>query len=378
MKISYITTYDASDIHSWSGSANAIAKMLERQNEEVNYIGNLSCRFNQLFKLKKKIYTFLSGKKFLLSREPFIIKQYARQIKSKLKPDFNIVFSPSSLPIALLEVNKPKIIYTDATFAGMLDFYSNFSNLSSESIKKGNYIEQKALESSQLIIYSSDWAAKTAIENYNVKPEKIKVVPFGANIDCKRNLDDIRNIINNRSSSELNMLFLGVDWIRKGGNTAVKIATGLNKLGLNTKLHIAGIRKLPFNDIPDFIINYGFVDKATEEGRRKIEELFSKCHFLLVPSLAEAFGIVFCEANSFGLPSISTNVGGITTAIKDNINGKTFSLNADISEWCNYIFNVFSDKTRYNDLCMSSFREYETRLNWEVAGRTIMNFIKEI
>jgi glycosyltransferase involved in cell wall biosynthesis len=277
-----------------------------------------------------------------------------------------------------LKTKKPKVFYTDATFAGMLGFYDSFSNLCGETIKHGNYLEQKALESSNLAIYSSEWAAKTAIDNYYVNPNKIKVVPFGANIDCNRKIDDIKNIIDNRSANNLNLLFLGVDWYRKGGDFAVKISKELNNLGLKTTLHIAGIRKLPFDNLPDYIVNHGFISKSSEEGKNKINDLFSKSHFLLVPSIAEAYGLVFCEANSFGLPSLSTNVGGIPTIIKDDINGKKFSINSDVSEWCNYISNSFIDKEKYNSMCMSSFGEYENRLNWSVAGKTIIKLLNEI
>lgn len=378
MKISYITTFDALNIHNWSGLGYSISKMLENQGTEIDYIGNLHTSLSSILKLKQMVYSSLMGKKFNANREPLIARKLAKQIKTKLSSDTDIIFSLSTIPVSLLQTHKPKVIYTDATFAGMLNFYDNFSNLCKETIKHGNYIEQKALESSSLIIYSSDWAAKTAIDYYNINPDKIKVVPFGANIETKIKPDDINNIIKARSSSTLNLLFIGVDWIRKGGDLAVRIANELNNIGIKTILHIVGIRKLPSTNMPNFILNHGYISKSTEEGKKRINELLATSHFLLVPSIAEAYGLVFCEANSFGLPSISTNVGGITTIIKDDINGKTFSLDADVSEWSKYIAKVFTDTPRYNELCLSSFREFELRLNWDVAGRTIMNLIKEI
>jgi glycosyltransferase involved in cell wall biosynthesis len=378
MKISYVTTYDALDIHNWSGLGYSIAKMLENQNADINYIGNLQTQLNFILKIKRRFYREFSEKTFDISREPFVAKRYAEQVQTKLTTNTDIVFSPGSIPIALLETKKPKVFYTDATFAGMLGFYDYFSNLCAETIKHGNYLEQKALESSELIIFSSDWAAKTAIDNYGINPNKIKVVPFGSNINCKRKLDDIKNIINDRSVNTLNLLFLGVDWVRKGGDFAVKIASELNNSGLKTKLHIAGIQKLPFDNIPDFIINHGYISKSTQEGINRIEQLLSNSHFLILPSLADCTPVVYSEANSFGLPCITTNVGGIPTIIKNEINGKLFSLNADVLEWCEYISNSFTDKAKYNALCMSSFGEYENRLNWNVAGKTIMNLMKEI
>jgi glycosyltransferase involved in cell wall biosynthesis len=378
IKISYVTVYNAFDIHKFSGSSYAIARMLEDQSAELDFIGNLKTPLRNILKIKQRIYKIVQGKFFDINREPFVAKQYAYQVKSRMRPDTDIVFSPSSIPTALLESNKPKVFYTDATFAGLLGFYGNYSNLCKETIDHGNYLEQKALESAKLIIYSSDWAAKTAIDNYTVNPAKIKVVPFGANIDCNRNLNTIKDIVNKRSRSLLKLLFIGLDWKRKGGDLAVKIACMLNQLGLKTVLHIVGINKLPFKELPDFVINHGYINKYTTEGKNRMNELFAESHFLLVPSVAEAYGLVFCEANSFGIPCISTNVGGIPMIIKDEINGKTFTPSTNVEEWCNYILTCFRDYERYCSICLTSFDEYQKRLNWDVAGKSVMNLIRNL
>lgn len=51
--------------------------------------------------------------------------------------------------------------------------------------------------------------------------------------------------------------------------------------------------------------------------------------------------MVFAEASSFGVPSLATNVGGIPTAIKDGLNGKTFQLCANAENDCGYVLDLF-------------------------------------
>jgi glycosyltransferase involved in cell wall biosynthesis len=226
-----------------------------------------------------------------------------------------------------------------------------------------------------MAFYASDWAARTAVENYKVDPEKIKVVPFGANIECHRTLEDIKKIVDRRPEKECRLLFLGVDWKRKGGDVAVQVTEKLNRDGLKTTLHVAGIKQIPLSPLPPFIVDHGFIAKSLQTGTERIEKLFAESHFLLVPSVAEAYGLVFCEANSFGLPAIATNVGGIPTIIKDGVNGRTFPLSSTAGEYANYIRKTFDDHSAYRELCFSSFNEYEKRLNWKVAGKTMMDFL---
>lgn len=378
MKISYITTYDAEDIHNWSGLGFNIAQALKKHDNHIDYIGNLIIQSNLILRLKSIVYNRFIKSNFLIEREPSVAGQLAKQIKARVKNDTDVLFAPGSIPISLVESNKPKVFYTDATFAGMLGFYDSYSSLCQETIRHGNYLEQAALDSASLAIYSSDWAAQTAVKNYKVNPEKIKVIPFGANLNHSKSYAEVKSIISSRSSTECHLLFLGVDWKRKGGELALKIARNLNDTGIKTTLHVAGIKSFPYEPVPEHVINHGYISKSTQSGMEKIEHLLSVCHFLVLPTLADCTPVVYSEANSFGLPCISTNVGGIPTIIRNDVNGRTFSTNDSEQAYSKYISSLFCDKTRYDDLCCSSYNEYQTRLNWDVTGASITKLLHEI
>ncbi|TLV00780.1 glycosyltransferase family 4 protein [Dyadobacter luticola] len=377
MNISYVTTYNANDIHNWSGLGYMIAKALEGQNNHIDYIGNLTSSPNIEMYLRK-LYFKVLGKDFDFGREIHTAQQYARQISPRIKANTDVIFSPGTIPVSLLETNKPKVFYTDATLAGMIGFYKYLSNLSSVSIKHGNFLEQSALDSCQLAIYSSDWAANTAIKHYGTNPEKVKVVPFGSNLDSEKSIDDIKLLISQKSRQECHLLFLAVDWERKGGDLALQITRSLNEQGVKTILHIVGIKELPFDKIHPFVRTHGFVSKASKEGKDLMNELIEKSHFLILPTRADCTPVVFSEANSFGLPCITTEVGGIPTIIRDGINGRAFSLNAAPESYAEYIESIFSDWNLYADLALSSFNEYESRLNWNVAGKTITRLMADL
>ncbi|NTS42550.1 glycosyltransferase family 4 protein [Flavisolibacter sp. BT320] len=377
MKVSYATTYLASDINQWSGLGYFISKALADQNVDLDYIHCKTLEFNLYDKIRSKIFSKI-GKKYLPERSILIAKKLAEEVENKIDKNSDIIFSPSTLPIAYLKSRKPKVFYTDATFAGMLDFYKEFTNISSKSIKQGNQIELQALKNCDLAIYSSEWAANTAIQYYNIPKEKIKVIPFGANTENHYNKGSIEKLISNRSREVCKLIFIGVDWERKGGNVALKVAETLNMQGVRTELHVVGIKHLKKLSLPSYVIDHGFISKSTNDGKEKINSLLSNSHFLIVPSQAEAFGIVFCEASSFGVPSIATRVGGISTAIRSNINGVTFHLNEDVQTYVDFIKKNFLEYGEYLKLAQSSFNEFETRLNWRVSGKIILSFLKEL
>lgn len=378
MDIAFVNSYNVKDISQYSGAGYYISKTFEQQFTNLEYVSPLKEKYSLLFKSKSFIYKKLRNKRYLREREPFIIRDYAQQLSQKLsKIKTDIVFSCSTIPIAYLECEQPVVFWTDATFAGMIDFYPIYSNLCEESLKNGHAVEQTALQKCRLAIYTSEWAAQTAIDYYNIDPSKVKVVPFGANIHCNRNFEKIKSIIDARPKNICKLLFIGVEWHRKGGDKAVEVACKLNDMGLNVELSIVGCKPPIWKELPNFVKCLGHISKSTEAGRNIIDNLLAESHFLLLPSRAEAFGHVFCEASSFGVPSLTANVGGVATAVKDGRNGKIFLADANIKEYCNYIFDVFSNYYQYKELALSSFNEYESRLNWSVIGKSINQLLIE-
>lgn len=378
MKLAYVTTYESSDKDAWSGSVRYIYRSLEHSGFGMEGIGGFRVTrpWRSIANLKRKYYSSLRSRGYRSDREPGILKGYARQVRAALRnTDVDCVFSPGTIPIAYLRTEKPIVFWTDATFAGMVDFYPNFTNLCAKTIKDGNRMEQAALSKCHLAVYASEWAARTAVENYDVDPSKVKVVPFGANLDCNRSKKDIEDFVSQKEAAVCKLLFVGVDWSRKGGDTALSVAVELNKRGLRTELHVVGCEP-PGNRLPDFVFRHGFLSKRTQAERKRLEMLFSEAHFFLMPAKSECYGVVFAEASSFGVPSLATNVGGIPSVIRDQRNGRTFGLSDGPEAYCVYIERLLSSRADYRRMALSSFDEYEHRLNWEAAGRQVREHMR--
>lgn len=104
----------------------------------------------------------------------------------------------------------------------------------------------------------------------------------------------------------------------------------------------------------------------------QLVELYKSSHFLFVPSRGEAYGLVFCEASAYGLPSISHAIGGITTIVKDGENGKLFPLGTASAVFAQYIRETFTDKTAYQELSVKTYGRFVKYLNWDVAGHRLV------
>jgi glycosyltransferase involved in cell wall biosynthesis len=367
------------DRRKWSGLGFYMARALEQQSNTLEYLGPLRVSRPWYVWTKKQMYTRVLKKNYLTNREPRVVTGFARQASRKLaRVAVDVVFSPGTVPIAYLESDQPIVFWTDSAFAGMVDFYPEFTSLCRETLDNGSAIEAAALKRAALAIYSSDWAAQTAIREYGIAETKVHVVPFGANIDEAPTLDLVRTMVATRSTTICKLLFLGVSWFRKGGDIAVEVARELNAAGLPTELLVVGCKPRIPGPMPDFVRYRGTISRSSPTRLKQLKELMAESHFLLLPSRADCTPVVFGEANAFGVPCLATRVGGISSIIRDGANGATFARDAPVSSYCDYILNNFTSRIRYQDLALSSFREYETRLNWSVAGRAVTELMSNL
>lgn len=379
MNIAFVSTYDARNVSNWSGLGYYISKSLEDNGNNLKYIGDLGRNVTIKNFLKKIYFTRIQHKKFALERTIAMAKGYSDVVSASLSnKKYDCVFSPGSIPVAYLKTDLPKVIFTDATFACMLNYYEPVSLWSADMIRQGHEIEKHALDSCTLAVYSSEWAAESAVQYYGADPSKVKVVPFGANLHKEYSEAEVRDFVFKKDNQVLKMLFNGVDFLRKGGDLVILAAKELQNRGIKVELHFVGIPNLPIDNQYDFITNHGYLKKAVPEERNILEILYETCHFLFLPSRAEAFGCVFCEASSVGMPSISRKTGGVPTAIRNGINGFALDPSATVNDYVDLISSYFINKEKYIDLSLSSFQEYRTRLNWKIAGESLTQLIEQL
>lgn len=291
--------------------------------------------------------------------------------KEKLK-HCDFIFAPFVAPALYKFKTSLKIIYlSDATFNLMVDYY--IKNLTNSAIKTANIIEKVALEKSNIIIVSSDWAANSAINFYHQKSSKIKVIEFGANIEDE-NITEKEFKYNNH----LHILFIGVNWKRKGGQLAIDTTKYLNSNNIKSTIHIIGakeineeIKKLPYVDY------IGHLNKNKKEDYQKFVEIISLCHCMLLPTQAECSAIAFCEASAYGIPVFSHDTGGVSSYIKNGSNGYLLPVGSSAEHFGELIKDCLVSGELEN-MSRTCKIVYKQKLNWNIWAEKVSTIIKNL
>jgi glycosyltransferase involved in cell wall biosynthesis len=382
MRIGYVTTYDPRDRSQWSGLGYYVAHALRQQHHCVHGIGPLRKVRPWLIGTKKAFYA-ARRQRYLADRDTEVVKAFGAQASQRLahlqtEHPLDVLVSPGTIPVAYLESERPIVVWSDSCFAAMLDFYPDFTGLCEATRRAGDAIEAAALERAAFVIYSSEWAARTARQCYGVPAEKLAVVPFGANMERTPSLDEVRCLIERRTRArELKLVFLGVDWQRKGGDVALAVARTLNQQGIPTRLFIAGSRPPLRGKRPPWLVDVGSIGKNSPSRQAALEGLLNDAHFLILPTRADCTPVSFSEANAFGVPALASRVGGVPSIIRSGESGEVFDL-GDVDGYCAFISSTFCRPERYRDLALGAYHEYVTRLNWPVAAGAVSRLLQQV
>lgn len=179
-------------------------------------------------------------------------------------------------------------------------------------------LEKKAYRKLNLILSNTEYVKERLIDFYEVEASKVHTVYLPAPVEM---VDEKK--VRYKVNPPFTISFIGGNFQRKGLLQLIKAVKILKKDGFDVYLKVAGrdknlslierwIKKQTLEDIVEFL---GHLE------RKEIEKLLEKTDVFAMPSITEAFGLVYLEAMAFGIPVVGSKEGGVREIIEDNVNG---------------------------------------------------------
>jgi glycosyltransferase involved in cell wall biosynthesis len=369
LRIAFLTSTDPRNRRAWSGLHYMLAQTLQKHVGEVDYLGPVSLRywFGLGDRVNKVIEKLSNGRRYHYSISVLTARLYAGIFSRKLRQrQYDVIFAPASYTeFAYLDTTIPIVYCCDSTITQLIDYYPGLSSLLAISKRELAHIEQLAINRADLLIYSSHWAGNSAIQDFGAAPEKVEVLPFGANFPVVLPREEV--IYRQPHPGKCKLLFVGVEWVRKGGAIAFDTLVKLREQGIEAELTICGCIPPAGFEHPNLTV-IPFLDKNDPAQLSQMVQLYQQTDFFLLPTRAECAAIAFCEASSFGVPSFTTDTGGIADFVENGVNGYRLALTDGGAEFAQAIKAVLSNTSLYRQLRISSRDLYERKLNWNAWG----------
>jgi glycosyltransferase involved in cell wall biosynthesis len=253
----------------------------------------------------------------------------------------------------------PHFVYTDHTHLANL-YYPSFDRSKLYSARWID-LERSIYRNATLIFTMSSHVSRSLTEQYGCEPGKIECVSIGSNVASpnEHELSDARY-------ASRRILFVGIDWERKGGPLLVQAFRRVLERMPDAKLTIVGCS--PTIDVPNCEVL----------GRLPLQEVgahYRRAAVFCMPTQNEPFGVVFLEAFEHRLPVIATNIGAIPEIVQEGVSGYTVAT-GDVDALADRLCRLLPSPGLCKQFGEAGHAHIRARYTWQSTGRRIAHAIR--
>ncbi len=264
----------------------------------------------------------------------------------------------------------PSVVSLDATPVQMDALGSWYNHAAGspavESFKRK--LTTRTFQAARRLVAWSQWAKDSLIADYGVAPEKVEVIPPG--IDLSRwDFAGSRRV--KGVGEPRNLLFVGADFERKGGDTLLAAWRNLpDAVRSHARLHLVTKQK-PILTTRDGNIRI-YSDIIPNDSR--LLTLFAEADLFVFPTCADCLPLAVMEALAAGLPVITTGVAALPEAVTDGENGVVVPV-GDVDALSQAIESVLTDDSRRSAMSVAAravaYERFDARKNYRRLVQTV-------
>lgn len=181
-----------------------------------------------------------------------------------------------------------------------------------------SWLNRRTFARAAAIVSWSEWAKAGVVAEYDVAPEKVRVIAPG--VRCADWADDTPS---RPSSNTVRILFVGADLERKGGLVLLEAFRRLR--GEEGGDHTgAGPLDVRLDLVTQTLVAAEpgvTVHRGLRANSQPLKDLYHAADVFCLPTMGDCLPMVLSEAGAAGLPLVSTAVGAIAEIVRDGETG---------------------------------------------------------
>ncbi len=248
----------------------------------------------------------------------------------------------------------PHFIYTDHTHLSNLH-YPDFDR---RGLRSAEWLalERSIYQNATVVFTRSSDVAADLTRFYDIPESKIECVYAGSNVDVSH-----CGPPDNAGYSNQRILFVGIDWHRKGGPQLLEAFRQVLRQHPKAHLTIAGA------DVPVDLPNCTVLGHVSKQ---ELARHYAQSSVFCLPTRHEPFGIAFIEAMMHGLPVVGTRIGAIPDMVVDGETGYLITP-GDSGALAQALCKLLADPAHCQALGQRAYERAVDLYTWSRTGQRI-------
>jgi glycosyltransferase involved in cell wall biosynthesis len=248
---------------------------------------------------------------------------------------------------------RPLLIYTDYTLLDSVDDPEHIPRM----FPSKTYLRYEAelYKKAEVVATTGTHVQRTLVDRYGCDPTRVCTIHIGANVE----IGPVDTSPARYAAQHI--LFVGVEWERKGGPALVQAFLDVLCDFPEARLTIVGCS--PAVSHP----------RITVAGRLSPEAMpghFTAASMFCMPSVIEPLGIAAVEASLFRLPVVATRIGGFFETVTDGETGILVEPN-DPMALAGAMRRLFADPELGRRMGLAGFNRNRSVFTWDEVGKRL-------
>lgn len=246
----------------------------------------------------------------------------------------------------------PHFVYTDHTHQTNL-YYPGFdpANLYAPAWIE---CERAIYRRARVTFTMSSHVSRSLREHYGIEESKIDCVGAGSN-----SVVESGDIPDDARYASKHILFVGIDWERKGGPQLLAAFERVLRTHPDARLTIVGCS--PSVTTPN-------VEVLGLRPLSEVAQYYRRASVFCMPTRNEPFGLVFLEAFAHRLPVVASDLGAVPDLVEDGVNGYRVPVD-DVDALAARLGSLIASPADCKRFGEAGYAKLGARYSWEAVGR---------
>ncbi|HEY1750142.1 MAG TPA: glycosyltransferase family 4 protein [Caulobacteraceae bacterium] len=290
----------------------------------------------------------------------------AREVERRAAPAAGLDFFHGFTYWVATRPARPYVAWSDCVFADYISIYHDRSAFRADDLARIEAAEARWLRGAARVLFTSDWAARRAVDAYGLDPARVASVGIFGEFDPPEH---------DAFAGGARFAFVSTNFAAKGGPTVLAALRLLRETHPEARLTIVGAP--PPEGLAEPGVDYvGFLRKEAPGECAALRDILASSVAVVHPTRSDIAPLLLVEAALFGCPAIASRAFAIPELVADGESGALIDQPADAAEVAGAMRRMLDHPQDYLALRAGAWRraralhakaQFEARLAGHVA-----------